>query len=74
MWFRKCTKEVPGERFAAEESARHVDAVIAHVESHDKEIEQMVGRLKQRERRNNFGESLIQAMRRGGEEAIRGSH
>lgn len=74
MWGRKRKPEEAQHLAQAREDVRHADAVIAHIESHDKEITQIVNRLQRREQRNNFGESLIQAMRRTGEEGIRGSH
>lgn len=48
----------------AQEAQTLADEVIAKVDSQKDEVEELVTRLQQRERANNFGEALVLAMGR----------
>lgn len=48
----------------ARESQARTEAVIAHLDSQEPEIEEIVTRLQHRERANHFGEALMLAMER----------
>lgn len=49
---------------AAHLARAQADAVIAHVDAQQPEVEERVARLQERVIRNHFGESLMDAMRR----------
>lgn len=48
----------------AQEAQSLADQVIAQVDAQDNEVKEIVTRLQQRERANNFGEALVLAMGR----------
>jgi len=64
MWGRSKVKRTQqlAEIAVARAAQDRADAVIAHVESQDEEISQIVHRLERREKANNFGASLMKAM------------
>lgn len=66
MWGRKgkIDKAVTAEVAIAIKEQNHADAVIAYVDSQEAEVTDIVTRLETRQRRNNFGEALEQAMQR----------
>ena len=58
MWSRKKRRETMM-------TNHHTDAIIAHVQSQDEEVAQIVNRLENREPRNHFVESMERALRGG---------
>lgn len=62
MWGKRKKRTAEPEIYEAREAKARAEAVIAHIESQEPEVQQKVTSLLRRQLKNHFGESLVIAM------------